>query len=426
MTAGRKLLDDCFLHDKDRLRHSECLALILERLSPVVDTISVSVGAAHGNFLAEMILAPRNVPAHTNSAVDGYALASASLPANGGTLPVGPRVAAGDVKPPPLAAGEAARIFTGAVLPDGADTVVMQEDCRASPNGQEVTIPAGVKKGANIRGAGEDLRKDEIALEPGQLLRPQDIAAIASLGLAAVEVFKPLRVALVSSGDELVQPGEPLEIGQVYDSNRTMIAALATSLPVQITDLAGLDDDAGAVETVLSDAAKSHDLILTSGGASRGEEDHIVETIEKLGKRHLWQLAIKPGRPLIVGQIGDCAVMGLPGNPVAAFICFLLYCRPAVTRLGGGTWSEPTRFPIRAGFSVPRKKPDRREFWRAWLEKAPDGQLVARKFERDGSGLISGLRSASGLIEVAEDVTSISEGDMVDFLPFSALGVNQT
>lgn len=425
MTAGRKLLDDCFLHDKDRLRHSECLSLILERLGPVVDTARVPVGAAHGHFLAETILAPRNVPAHTNSAVDGYAFAVASLPADGGILPVSLRIAAGDAKPPRLAGATAARIFTGAILPDGADTVVMQEDCHASDDGTEVSIPAGAKPGANIRRAGEDLREGDAVLEPGQMLRPQDIAAIASLGKAEVDVFRPLRVALVSSGDELVQPGGQLEIGQVYDSNRAMIAALATSLPVRITDLGRLDDNADTVETVLGDAARNHDLILTTGGASRGEEDHVVDTIEKLGKRHLWQLAIKPGRPLIVGQIGDCAIMGLPGNPVAAFICFLLYCRPAITRLGGGNWSEPPRFAVRAGFSVPAKKPDRREFWRAWLEKDPDGQMIAKKFERDGSGLISGLRQASGLIEVAEDVTAIHKGDMVDFLPFAVLGVNQ-
>ena len=425
MTSGKKLLDDCFLHDKDRLRHSQCLSLIVERLGPVVGIEPVLIGAAHGRFLAESVKASRNVPLHTNSAVDGYAFAQSSLPANGGALPIGSRITAGDLHPTPVNAGEAARIFTGAVLPEGVDTVVMQEDCQVSGDGATVTIPAGTKPGANIRLSGEDLREGDLVLQPGKYLRPQDIAAISSLGRAETSVFKPVRIALVSSGNELVQPGKPIREGQVYDSNRAMIAALAASLPVSITDLGVLEDRADAVEKALGSAATNHDLILTSGGASRGEEDHVVEAIAKLGKRHLWQIAIKPGRPMVMGQIGDCAVMGLPGNPVAAFVCFLLYCRPAITLLGGGDWHEPPRFSVPAGFSITKKKPDRREFLRGWLEAGPDGGLVVKKFERDGSGLISGLRNAAGLIEVAEDITSIRQGEPVSFIPFGTMGIHQ-
>ncbi len=425
MTGGQKLLDDCFLHDKNRLQYSECLALILERLAPVVGAETVPVTLAHGRFLAERVAAPRNVPLHTNSAVDGYAFALSSLPPQGGALTVASRIAAGDVDPTRVNSGEAARIFTGAVLPDGADTVVMQEDCQLTDDGNTVTIPSGVKQGANIRHAGEDLHRGDSVLGSGSFLRPQDIAALSSLGLAEVNAFKPVRVALVSSGDELVQPGSPIREGQVYDSNRTMITALATSLPVSITDLGVLEDRAESVEAALHSAAINHDLILTSGGASRGEEDHVVDAIANLGKRHLWQIAIKPGRPMVMGQIGDCAVMGLPGNPVAAFVCFLLFCRPAITRLGGGIWHEPPRFSVPAGFSIAKKKPDRREFMRGWLETGTDGMLVAKKFQRDGSGLISGLRNATGLIEVAEDVTSIRPGEPVSFIPFGAMGIVQ-
>ncbi len=424
MNTGRKLLDDCFLHDKDRLRHEECLSLILERLAPVTGNSIVPIDSANGMYLAQDVAAARDVPLHTNSAVDGYAFAHSSLEITGGTLEVSARIAAGDLAPARLAAGTAARIFTGAALPSGADTVVMQEDCEASPDGRSVDIPPGANPGSNIRKAGEDLRAGETVLKPGQRMRPQDIATLASLGFAEVEMFEPVRVALVSSGDELVQPGEPISEGQIYDSNRTMIASLLCSLPVEISDLGVLADDVSVVEAELEQASRSHDLILTSGGASRGEEDHIVEVLDKLGKRHLWQIAIKPGRPMVMGQIGDCAVMGLPGNPVAAFVCFLLYCRPAIARLGGGSWNEPQRFPVPAGFSVPKKKPDRREFWRGWLEHGQDGKLVAQKFTRDGSGLISGLRQATGLIEIAEDVTEIRQGQELAFIPFSQFGVD--
>lgn len=424
MTGGRKLLDDCFLHDKDRLRHDDCLALILDRLAPVVAMEQVAVAKAHGRFLASPVTAPRDVPLHTNSAVDGYAFARASLAGDDdATLPVVGRVAAGSRVHGNLKKGQAARVFTGAALPGGVDTVVMQEDCEVSSDSQYVTIPAGTKKGANIRHAGEDLREGDTVLEPGRQLRPQDVAAIASLGMATVELFRPVRIALASSGDELVQPGDPIRQGQVYDSNRAMLAGLAASLPVTITDLGAIEDNAEIVSATLADAAAGHDLIITSGGASRGEEDHVVETIGRLGKRHLWQIAVKPGRPMVMGQIGDCAVMGLPGNPVAAFVCFLLYVRPAITRLGGGLWREPQRFPVRAGFSVPEKKPGRREFWRSWLETGEDGEPVARKFARDGSGLISGLRLATGLIEVPENTTAVNEGDMVNYIPFGELGI---
>jgi molybdopterin molybdotransferase len=194
-------------------------------------------------------------------------------------------------------------------------------------------------------------------------------------------------------------------------------------LPVTITDLGILADDAAIIEETISLAAEAHDLILTTGGASRGEEDHVITTIDHLGKRHLWQIAVKPGRPMTFGQIGDCVFMGLPGNPVAAFVCFLLYVRPAITILSGGKWQEPSRFLIRAAFSIPRKKKNRREFLRGWLQADETGQLAVHKFPRDGSGLITGLRQATGLIELEEELESIEEGEPVAFIPFSEFGI---
>lgn len=418
--SGRKLLDDCFLHDKDRLTHDECLATIAQRLRPVVQTQTLPLSDLAGRWLAQDVIAPRNVPLHDNSAVDGYAFAA---PARPDPMPFAGRVVAGDLAPDAVPPGQVARIFTGAAMPAGTDTVAMQEDCTLAPDGQYVTIPAGLKMGANRRCAGEDVAAGSTILHGGARLRPQDIAALASFGLADLQVYAPLRIAILSNGDELLEPGSAIAPGQVYDSNRAMLRALAGTLPCQITDLGILPDDAALIETTIAQAAETHDVILTTGGASRGDEDHIVTAIDRLGKRHLWQIAVKPGRPMSFGQIGDCVFLGLPGNPVAAFVCFLLYVRPAICILSGGTWAEPTRFAVPAGFDVPCKKPDRREFWRAWLEPGPDSRLIAQKFARDGSGLISGLRQATGLIEVPEDVTSVAKGDLVQFLPFSALGL---
>jgi molybdopterin molybdotransferase len=428
-TASRRLLDDCFLHDRDRMRHDEVLALLDQRLRPIVASETVPLDRAAGRFLAGPVVAPRNVPLHDNAAVDGYAFAFADY-AHRATLGVGPRIAAGDLEPRSLGKGEAARIFTGAVMPDGGDTVAMQEDCEIGFDGATVTVPKGLKPGANRRRAGEDVKAGETVIREGTRLRPQDIAAIASLGEAHVDVCAPLRVAIVSTGNELLDPSDtrPFSAGNVYDSNRAMLKALAALLPVEIADCGIAPDDPARVEALLLQTAAENDVVLTTGGASRGEEDHLVETLDRIGKRHLWQIAVKPGRPMTLGQISDgtrdCVVFGLPGNPVAVFVCFLLYVRPALIRLGGGIAAVPPRFPLPAGFQIARKKKDRREFLRGWLETDGRGQTIVRKFERDGSGLITGLRQATGLIELPEEVDKVVPGQTIAFIPFSSLGID--
>ncbi|MCB1448674.1 MAG: molybdopterin molybdotransferase MoeA [Nitratireductor sp.] len=420
---ARKLLDDCFLHDTDRLRHDEALTLLRDRLAPLADIESVSLASASGRIAAAPLVASHNIPDHDNSAVDGYAFLSASMQSDATTYAIGTRIPAGTKQKASLRPGEAARIFTGAVMPDGADTVAMQEDCLVSEDGNFVTIPAGLKPGANRRKAGEDVARGSLLFGPGTRLRPQEIAAAASAGFASINVFKPLDVAVISSGDELVAPGKPLRSGQVHDSNRFLLQSLLAPLGITIHDFGIIADSADATRVALEKAAKSCQVIITTGGASRGEEDHMITTLDALGKRHLWQLAVKPGRPMCFGQIGDTLYFGLPGNPVAAFVCFLLYVRPALVRLGGGEWPEPQRYPVPAGFSVPRKKPDRREFWRGWIEMNAYGDAVAQKFERDGSGLISGLRQATGLIEITEETTAVTQGDLVSFIPFAEFGI---
>jgi molybdopterin molybdotransferase len=423
--AERRLLDDCFLTDSERLRHDEALAILKARVGRVVDPEEVPLDAGLGRILAEPVISLRNVPNADNAAVDGYAFAHADHEPTGGFFPVSARIAAGHPSPLPHHAGTAVRIFTGGLMPAGADTVAMQEDCEThTQDGREfVVIPAGLKRGANRRKAGEDLPEGAAAAEVGMRLRPQEIAAIASTGQETISVFRRLRVALVSTGDEIVRPGQPLEAGKVYDSNHYLLKALLHTVDCNVSDAGILRDDAGSVRAALLRLAADHDALLTTGGASRGEEDHLVTALDAVGKRHLWQLAVKPGRPMSFGQIGDCPVVALPGNPVAAFVCFLLYVRPMMTAMGGGLWPEPPRFLVPADFELAKRKTGRREFLRGRLARNADGRQVVRKFARDGSGLITSLREADGLVEIPEHAPRIERGEPVAFLPFAGLGL---
>jgi molybdopterin molybdotransferase len=420
-----KLLDDCFAHDKRRLRHDEALAILKERVRPVAGEEPVSLADAAGRILAAAAVAPHPVPAHTNAAVDGFSFAAADYDAGAGTqLTVEGRAAAGHPLEGRPRRGTAVRIFTGAMLPDGHDTVVMQEDVRTGEIDGRLAarIPAGVKRGANVRKAGEDVKEGATVLAPGAVLRPQDVAALASLGFGEVTCFRRLRVAIVSTGDEVVRAGAPLKPGQVHDANAPMLAALSANAGAAPVDLGVFADELDAVKEKLREAAHRFDVILTTGGASRGEEDHMVAALDALGKRHLWQLAIKPGRPMSFGQIGDAVVLGLPGNPVAVFVCFLLYAWPLLRRMGGAEWPEPRRYRLPALFAFPNRKVGRREFWRGILRAEPPG-LAVDKFARDGSGLISGLCAADGLIDIPEDVAEVKPGDPVAFIPFAEFGI---
>jgi len=418
--SAKPLLDDCFLHDKDRLRHAEALAILKERMHCVTPSEEIPLEEGCGRILAEEVTAPRDVPQSDNSAVDGYAFRFQDHEEAGGFFRLEQRIAAGHPSDTALGPWGAARIFTGAPMPPGADTVAMQEDCEThEQDGQSfVIVPAGLKKGANRRRAGEDLPRGTVLLSPGQRLRPQDLAAIASTGRGSIRVYRKVRVALMSTGDEIRRPGTELRPGEVYDSNHFLLRALCQSLDVEIEDLGVLQDRAETIAETMAAAAERADVLLTTGGASRGEEDHVLSSLDRLGKRHMWQLAIKPGRPMMFGQIGPCVFLGLPGNPVAAMVCFLLYARPVLSVLGGGPFLEPRRFQVPADFEVPKKKPDRREFYRGILDRNADGRTVVRKFERDGSGLITGLREADGLIEIPEEATSVARGGLVDFIPF--------
>ena len=280
-------------------------------------------------------------------------------------------------------------------------------------------IRPGIKKGSNARKAGEDVAKGDTVLKRGQRLRPQDVGQAAAVGRREVLVSQHLKVGLFSTGDELREPGSDLDPGAIYDSNRYTIHALLTGLGCEVDDLGILPDDFETVRTALDQARDRHELLVTSGGVSVGEEDHVKAAVEALGKLHLWRLAVKPGRPIALGQVGRVPFVGLPGNPVAVVVTFLTIVRPLILRLMGGRETAPHTFKVRAGFDHKKKK-DRREWVRAHLVAGTNGDgLTAEKFPREGAGILSSLVAADGLIELPEDLTLLEAGAMVDFLPFS-------
>ena len=414
-----QLADDCFAFGGRLMTIEEVLALIQERLPVVTGVETVPLALADGRVAAEDILAQNDVPPFANSAVDGYAVRHAELAAEGETLlPVTARIAArisgGDAR----AINGAARIFTGAPMPPGADTVFMQEDVRLE--GGRVALPQGLKAGANMRPAGEDIAAGAVAIPAGRRLRPQDVALAAATGHASLPVRTRLRVALFSTGDELVAPGEPLPPGAVYDSNRAMLGALLRRLGAEVSDLGVLRDDPRMLTERIADAARDHDLILTSGGVSTGEEDHVKAAVEAAGQLVFWRLGIKPGRPLAMGAVGGAAFVGLPGNPVAVYVTLLFVVRPLMARLGGALHEPLAPRMVRAAFPY-RKKSGRREFVRVSLAQAPDGVTEARKFPRDGAGVLTSLTESDGLAELADDVTRVVEGDMIAFHPHGLL-----
>jgi len=412
-----QLSDDCFAFGGELMRTDAALAELRRRLCPVVGPETVPLRAAAGRILADDVVAERAVPPHDNAAVDGYAVRHDDLAADRETrLKVGGRIAAGHPLGHATRPGEAYRIFTGAPMPDGPDTVLMQEDCRVENGG--VIVPPGIKRGANRRFAGEDIKAGTVILAAGRRLRPQDIGLAASVGRSALTVYRPLRVALFSSGDEVRDVGGALPSGCIYDANRYSIGALLAGLGCEVDDLGILADSADGIREALGRAAREHDVVMTSAGVSTGEEDHVRGAVEALGRLHFWRIAIRPGRPLAFGQIGGTPFIGLPGNPVAVMVTFMRFARPALLLLGGGTELEPALFRVPAAFGY-AKKAGRREWLRASLAPGADGALRAEKFARDGAGILSSMVATDGLVELAEELTRVEPGSMVDFLPFN-------
>jgi molybdopterin molybdotransferase len=417
-----QLTDDCFAFSGPLLPIADMERLILERITPVTEVEQVTLDDALGRIAAADVMAAEDLPPFDNAAVDGFAVRHADLNAGAETrLVIAERVMAGHGAPHPVAPNAAIRIFTGAPMPAGADTVFMQEDCRL--DGEAVILPAGLELGANRRLAGEDLPRGAVMFPAGRKLAAADVALAAAQGVTRLVVRRQLRVAVFSTGDEVVEPGSDRPPAAIYDANRQLMRGLLKKFGAVVTDLGILRDDLKAQQRAIM-AAADHDLVITSGGVSTGDADHVRDAIEQVGRLVFWRVAIKPGRPVALGVIpspGHTAVFAaLPGNPGAVYVTFVRVVWPLLLRLAGGLPRQLIPLPVRATFAY-RKRRGRREYVRASLRHADDGAVEAVKFPRDGAGVITSLTETDGLVELGEDVTAVAPGAIVGFLSHAVL-----
>ncbi|MEM9582951.1 MAG: molybdenum cofactor synthesis domain-containing protein [Pseudomonadota bacterium] len=414
--SDARLPNDCFALPPgvDWTPVDQALEALKAALRPVAKQESCAVADGLGRILSRDVKAVRANPPAANSAIDGYGFAFAHMAAD---MPVVEgRAAAGGAYLGAVPEGSAIRILTGAVLPDGVDTVVMQEECELDAG--RVRFSAPVKACQNTRKAGEDVNAGEVALLAGHKLRAQDIALLSALGVASISVYAPLRVGVISTGDELVATGQDARPDQTFDANRPMLIELSNCWDCVAVDLGHVADRRDMLRRALNDAAEHCDVVLTSGGASGGDEDHVSALLREEGVLTHWRIAIKPGRPLALAMWNGMPVFGLPGNPVAAFVCALVFARPALSLMAGGGWLAPQGFDLPAAFEKSKKR-GRREFLRARVS----AQGVVKVFASEGSGRISGLSWAEGLVELADGARDIRHGDIVRYIPFASFGV---
>ncbi|MYM67433.1 molybdopterin molybdenumtransferase MoeA [Pseudoduganella sp. FT55W] len=398
---------------KPMLSVGEALAFMLDAVRPVADTETIPTLEANGRVLATAQVSGMNVPGADNTQMDGYAVRAADCVSGNASLTVSQRIPAGHVGQP-LLPGTAARIFTGAMIPQGADAVVMQEQCELA--GDVVTVKHAPKSGEWIRRAGEDINNGSVILPAGVRLRSQELGLAASVGLAELPVKRKLRVAVFFTGDELTMPGEPLAQGAIYNSNRFTLRALLENLGCEISDFGIVPDTLEATRSVLRESAQGHDLIITSGGVSVGEEDHIKPAVEAEGKLNMWQIAVKPGKPLAFGEVQQAFFIGLPGNPVSSFVTFLLFVRPFILRLQGVEGPiVPRAYSMRADFAWP-KADKRNEFLRVRVNDNGGVEL----FRNQSSGVLTSTVWGDGVIDNPPGQT-IAVGDLVRFIPFNEL-----
>lgn len=398
----------------------KALAQLLASVSPRCEEEVIALAHSPGRILSEDIVATLSVPPMANSAMDGYALRASDSGDSERDLPISQRIAAGQVGRA-LEAGTVARIFTGAPLPAGADAVVMQENCVL--RGEAIGVVKRVSPQENVRPVGADIEAGSTVFSRGHRLRPQDVGALASLGLTELRVFRKLRVALMTTGDELQRPGTELLPGQIYDSNFATLRALLAGLPIEVVDCGRVGDTLDATRAALLAAVGRADCVITTGGVSVGEEDHVRAAVEQLGTIDLWKLAVKPGKPFAFGKIASdgesCHFFGLPGNPVSAFVTFALVVRPTLLALQGASVDPPHAFPVRSGFSR-EGGGSRQEYLRARLEHSVEG-LVATPLKNQSSGVALSLSRSDGLLIVPPNV-AVSQGEVLQFIPFSELG----
>jgi len=399
-------------YDPNSMPVAKARAFIHQFLEPVRGTVRVPIRDALGRVLAEDILSPVDVPSHRNSAMDGWAMRGADLAAGEATLTEVGVSFAGKPFSGRVAAGQCVRIMTGGVVPEGADTVVMQE--RAKASGKSVTFAAGQKTGQNVREAGEDLKRGSLALARGRIVRPAELGLVASLGVGELAVYRRLRVAFFSTGDELKSIGTPLGEGEIYDSNRYTLHGMLTRLGCEVLDMGVVRDDPELIERAFAQASANADVVITSGGVSVGEADFVKSMLGKLGEVVFWKIAMKPGRPLAYGKIGSSHFFGLPGNPVSVMVTFYQFVRDALLVLMGAdpVASIPT---FRATCTARLKKaPGRTEFQRGVLTQAPDGTLTVKPTGEQGSGILKSMSDANCFIILGDDTGNVEAGTSVE------------
>ncbi|MGY6645104.1 MAG: molybdopterin-binding protein [Salinarimonas sp.] len=416
-----RLQNDCFALPPgvDWTPVDDALRYLRAALRPVAGIETLPTADALGRVLARDTIARRSNPPAPNAAVDGYGFAHAATGEGPQQLPlIDGRAAAGVPYTGKVPHGQAIRILTGAILPEGVDTVVLEEDC--ATDGARIAFNGPIKPRSNTRKAGEDVAAGTLALPAGRLLTPADLALLSALGIGEVAVHRRLRVGVLSTGEEIVGGfgDDALAPGKIYDANRPMLLAMAQAWHYRLVDLGHVGDDRDALRARLDAASREADVIFTSGGASAGDEDHVSALLRESGALQEWRIAIKPGRPLALALWNGVPVFGLPGNPVAAFVCALIFARPALAALSGAGWCEPLAFTVPAAFSK-NKKPGRREYLRARL----DAHGAAEVFASEGSGRISGLSWATGLVEIGDGAQEISPGDPVRFMPYAGFGI---
>ncbi len=395
----------------------QALAQLLQSSRLLSGSESVPLLAANGRFIAEDVYAALDVPGYDNSAMDGFAVKSAELSEGNSTFTINQRIAAGSIGFR-LEAGTAARIFTGAPLPEGADAVVMQENCRV--DGSQLTVLKKVVAGENVRARGDDVAAGKLLLDAGRRLGPADIGLLAAVGHSTVSVRKPLRVALLTTGDELVKPGTALEPGQIYNSNFYALSALLQNLGATVIDCGCAVDTLSATKQALVHAAQTSDCIVSSGGVSVGEEDHVKTAVEALGELLFWKLAIKPGKPFAFGQVQGKPFFGLPGNPVSAFVTFLLMVRPFLLKSTGASKLYVQEYLLPTGFALPQSGA-RQEYLRvSMVTDANSNQPVLLPFSNQSSGVMTSVSHADGLT-IVPPYTAVAVGDMLRYIPFNEI-----
>lgn len=411
---------ECGEPDPKLLPIAEAKRRIAEALVPLTGVEEIAVLDALERILAADIFSPIDVPAHTNSALDGYAITGIDIPpSEHTTLTVIGTAWAGKPFKQAVQTGQAVRIMTGAPIPRGCDTVVGQE--LVEVHGDTVRLDAGHRAGQNVRSAGEDLAKGKVALRAGTRLLPAELGLIASLGFDRVKVVRRLRVAFFSTGDELRAPGEPLDDGGVYDSNRFTLFGMLTRLGAEIIDKGTIRDEREAVREAVLSAAESADVVITSGGVSTGEADYVEEVLAEHGRVGFWRVSIKPGRPLAFGHIGDALFFGLPGNPVAVMVTFYQFLQPALMRMMGDENAHPVPLIRAVSTTALSKKIGRTEFYRAILSRDEYGELAVRRTGRQGSGVLHSMSEANCFIILPDDCAAVEPGTVVDVQPFFGL-----